>query len=373
MATIQAMEDPEEVPQEEQLGKQNLESLDLTLREKGLLPKRKEANIQKYSKDFVGELRRARDFQNRILHKRSDGENNFNAIQKQLSNITIGNKKIENQVKYEVMGIQNSPLKKAAYKAMQLYRTRIRKMPQESAEDLISDQINCVGKVINDLSAASDCMDTKNFNLENYYDRCLYNIIEKHDGRTDILNKLKETTDLIAKTESAAKNSKDFSKRMEYGHAQRKLRKELQSYMFDLKLDGKAMMLLKNELPLLDNLNDICEAYSGALKETKQEGVYLARHLENVMGLYFDMIRTHKVNKNLEKELQRLFTYTANMNNALRNCAGEIVDKANRSSLFSEDYQRRRITLDAVLEDIESSESRAFRELENKISGYLNP
>ena len=256
---------------------------------------------------------------------------------------------------------------------MQLYNHQFKNLPRERAEEIIEKQVMRVGKVITDLGLASESISGRVENLERYYDRVLFNLISKYNNRTQSLNKIDKITSLMDKTEGMTKKSSEFEERLVYGNAHRKLRTQLQKELQSLKLDDRAMLLLKNELPLLDNLNSICLSYSGALEETRQEATYLATHLMQVKESYFDMMRSHRVNKNLEGEASKLLSYADNMNNSLRKCSNEIVQKANDNSLFSAHYEQRTLTLDSVLNDIEDSNSGAFNQLENKISAYLQP
>ncbi len=358
--------------QKEQLeSESNTGNLDSRLNERGLLLPQEQAPVQKYTKDFVSELRRARNVQKRYLYGEKEEQLTFSSIQQKLIDISLGNKEIEDQVKMEVLGIQNSPLKKLSYHLTQFYKTSVKGMPQKRAEDIISEQLNAVKEVIAGLTVASVSIDGKSSNLENYYDKVLINLMAKYQDRDKTLNEIEETTKLLAETENAAKNAEDFSKRLMYSRAHRKLRKDLQNKMLKIKITDKAMLLFKNELPLLDNLGEICESYSNALKETSQEAIFMARHIENVMQLYLDMMRSQKIDMSLDEEVKKLFTYTNNMNKALSEGAASIVEKANKSALFTEEYKTNALTLDTVLGDIESSNSRTFRELENRISAYL--
>lgn len=347
-----------------------IERLDSELKERGLLPVSK--SEEKSGKQLVETLRRARDFERRVLYKQDSKESGLFLVQKKLGDISTRNKQIENQISIEILGIQDSPLKKLNYVAKQFYQTKIRGQPQQRAEDIISAQLNVIGEVANVLKTGSECIDGKLQRLENYYDRVLLNMLSKYNDRKKTIEEISKTSALLSETENVTKNSEDFAERLLYSRAHRNLKKNLQNDMLKLKITDKGMLLLKNELPLLDNLSDVCGAYSSALKETYQEASFMARHLENVMELYFDMVRSQKVNFDLESEVGKLFVYTNNMNNSIKKGASQVISKANSSELFTKEYQTNSLTLETILGDIESSNSKTFKELENRIGGYLS-
>ena len=85
------------------------------------------------------------------------------------------------------------------------------------------------------------------------------------------------------------------------------------------------------------------------------------------------MKRNKKVSLGFDGEMRKLFVYTSNMNDYLKRGANLMVDLANQGDIFTSFYKTKTVTLDVILNDIENSNSRVFREFENRISDYLNP
>jgi len=349
------------------------EDLDLVLRKEGLLSSSAEP-VKPYTKDFMLELRRSREFEKQYLHGKGDNVKGFASIESQIEGISDSNKRIENQLKYEIMGIQDSPISKIAYRVHRLYHEKLKGRPFQTADSLIRDQIGRVGNIISDLSGANRRVESKMDNVEERYNGILLSLINKDKDRDETLQRVNKIAELMAKTQEAVKGSEDYQKRLYYMQAHRKLKRQLDEGLSRLKIDNRAMLLLHDELPLIEALSAISFAYSTSLKETEQEARYLASHLDTVLGLYLEMIRPKRGPiKDLERETRKLGIYVVNMSNSLRGCAAEVVEKANQSSLFSGFYKQGELTLDSVLRDIEDSNSSAFREIEGRMSKYLNP
>ena len=67
------------------------------------------------------------------------------------------NKKIEKDIKFQLMGIQDKPLMKIGYSIKGLLKGK----SNENAEDLIRNQMQRVNKISEDLGRASLCIDNK--------------------------------------------------------------------------------------------------------------------------------------------------------------------------------------------------------------------
>lgn len=343
--------------------------LDSRLLELGLVITPESAAV-KDRKNFILELRKARNFEDKTFYKpkREEIYPNFRIIENEILEISGLNRQIENQVKMEIFDLQHRPLSRLFYVAKQFYNHRVLGKPQESAESIICNQISKVTGVVRDIALCTFSIDKKINDLEEYYDKVLLSLLSKYHETKSLKKNLDETVDLLSRTRDVAEKAEDFSEKLVYMHAHRKLRKGLLSGIHGLRLSNKAMLMLKNELPILDSLGSICETYSNALKETCQESILMKRHLENVMSLYIDVMRSQRVNFNLESEVKRLFVYTNNMNRALRDGALTIVEKANQSTLFEKEYEKNALTLDSVLGKIEGTDYNAFKEIEDRIS-----
>ena len=347
--------------------------LDLELVRGGFLMIKSTQSIQTESRDIVTKLRMAKRAERRILvGYREKGEPTYIGIIKSIEDISKRNKKIEEQVKFEILGIKDKPLSKFRYSLIQLYRTKIKGEKEERAEDLIRRQLDAISEIRGDLNKASDNLNRKVLRLEDYYNRVVHDLVGKYQNREKIVEEINKLLSLLSRVEEAASNAPNYLQRVKYATAQRRIRKKIQNKVRELKLGNKAMEFFRNELPLLDNLGEVCEAYSSALKETSQEAGLMKRHLENVMGLYLDVMRSRKIDYDLDREVGKLFGYVENMNNALREGAERIVKKANEGNLFLERTRRTAVGLEEVLNEIEDSNARVFRELENRIAGYIS-
>lgn len=346
------------------------EELELKLRDAGINSPSKEREVRK-NKDLILELRRAKKFETKTYSpSRQQAYPTFQTIEAEIQELSGLNQKIERQIKLEILGIQDKPFPRLMFNLGQLY-DNLRGKPQEPAEVIITSQINKVAKIAGDLDLCKNNIDNRLRRLESYYEKQFLTLLDTHQKNQDLRKSLEEKTELLSQTREIAENTEDFQDKLIFTHAHRKLRRNISSGVYNIKSGNKLMLTLQHELPMLDNLSSICEAYSNALEETSQEAHHMGNHLENVISLYLHMMRSHKVDMNLSTEARELFTYTNNMSNALRNGTINMVKAANDGNLFEKEYGREAISLDIVLDGIENSQFNKFHELEHRMNKYL--
>ena len=344
---------------------ERLESLGLSQNLQDPPPTRASTTIQR--------IREAKQFDNHLIHRARQNQSSsigFRAIEDNVREMSAYNGKIENAVKMEILGIRKDPISLASYQLRQLWTEKFLKKPQETAESLIERQIGRVSNITSQLQECTLTIDLRIEHLESYYDQVFSSLIRAHSEAEKIRNFLDEASDLLPEVRKVSENSGDYEEKMRYAYMHRKLGRKLNYGITRINLDQKAMLMLERELPVLDSLSNIAEAYSGFLKEICQESMHMELHLCNVMGIYLAMMRSKVVDVDLKAEVSRLFSYTQNMRKALEEGGQEIVERANGSSLFQREAERNLLTLDTVLGRIEHPTYNAFVELERRIQSY---
>jgi len=131
--------------------------LDSKLREMGLVPADSRSMVEngRYSKDFVTELRTAKRYSSEKLRGTPLIETSYETINEGLGEISALNRRIEKEIKYEVMGIQKSPLRKIQYGIVSLFRGK----RDERAEDILRVQQENISGILSDLKGASKKID----------------------------------------------------------------------------------------------------------------------------------------------------------------------------------------------------------------------
>jgi len=324
---------------------------------------------QKPKENLVLALRQSRKNSRNLMYGNNNLTIDYPSIKCQIETIGDRNQSIERQVKFELMGIDKSPIRKLVYN-LGRFVNDYRGKDEEPAESLIKKQTNAIDSVIKDLNILSKRIDGRIKNLEGYYDSVLFELSKKAGYREQINNDMKGDLNLLEQIDGAMQ-VEDPIRKINYLRARRKLAKEVSGKFFEAKLNDRALQSLIDEYPVLQNLSDICEAHSNALKETAQEAEYMLAHTQNVTQMYLEIMRSQKYDLRLDNEVKKLFVYTDRMNHALTRYGSRMVEKANENSLFKDHYQTRAITLEGVLDNIENTNTGAYAELENRIAGYL--
>ncbi len=351
----------------------DVRGLDLKLDEKGLLIKdsRGTANTAK-RRDLVADLRESRKygpFLERTPQLGVGGRGGpfslkFEDVESRIHTVAIVNAKVDEAIKMEILGISGNPIHKLIYLVKNVFRDK------SSAEDVIKQQIFNVDGLSERVYTLSEAIDERLGGAEERYNRALLTILARHKETQALRDNLGESHQLLLETRDAGLNATDPIEKIKYSHAHRQLRKAIQTEIQKVLLNDKAVTMLKQELPILDNLSSICEAYSFSLKNVYQESRLMRDHLESIMSLYLDMMRARMLNVDLEKEVKTLFEYTRNMTGALKAGQAEMVERANGSSLFEEEYRKTAGDLKTFLSSVETITDNAFQDFERRVDSY---
>ena len=366
---------PQEIEGEEYpLEKVDLTKLNRELSERGFASSDGQlSNSRTGKKDLVSMIRGTKERQHALMNPRetSSGQASYLSLQNQIGDISLRNKKIERAVKMQIMGMKGMT-GSLQYVVWDFYHSKVKGEKIETAEQIISAQTRAVERVITDLDIVARSIEFKDRKLDHYYNLGVGKIIEKANDRGKVLTEINEGKKIMEDIERAFREH-DLSpiQKLEYQRAYRNARVEFERKFYGLDLGNNAIEWIRNEQPLLDTLGQICRAYSHALRKTGQEARMMLTHMENVVSPYIDMLRHQHIQPRMDGEIKKLFSLASNMDRALRENTGEIVEKASRSSLFAEGYRERALTLEEVYKDIESPISIAFSNVENRVSGYL--
>lgn len=344
--------------------------LDSKLQEKNylVLDSRNQDFVEKRTgKDLVKLIR---DSKEKDIWRTKQTEVNYKTLMTELEEIELGNRQIEEKVKMELMGIKDEPFKKIAYYISGFFDRLLGKKPIK-AQDIMKNQLERVDSVAQGLKQASKVIDKRISVLETYYDTLTLKLKDGAEYRNTLLDNIKDTRELMNGTQKALNSSRNFDDKLKYNYASRKLRKNIQGNVSELKLANNNITNIKNELPFIDTFEDFCQTYSFALKESYQKIQTVKSHLTNVMGLYFEMMRTDHINNSMKYELNRLFEYTENMNNSLVG-ARNLILGVNKNEAFANEYEKRYSNLDGMMNDVFDSNSETFDRLESQVSALID-
>lgn len=341
--------------------------VDSQLEQRNLLTINEEIPKERTGKDLVQLIRESKE---KDIWRTKQVEANYKTLMTELGEIELGNKQIEEKVKMELMGVSNQPLKKIAYYMTNFINTLRKKQP-EKANDIMKNQLERVDSVAQGLNQASKVIDKRSYLLENYYDTLTLKLRDGADYRRTLINNINNSKELINETEQVLESSDNFNEKLKYNSAIRKLRKNMQTNAWNLKLADKKIIDVKNELPFIDSFGDFCQTYSFALKESYQKVQTVKSHLTNVMGLYFEMMRTDHINNSMKQEVNKLLEYTGNMNDSLVG-ARNLILGVNKNEIFSNEYEKRYSNIEGMLDDVFNSNSRTFNQLESNVSAILD-
>ncbi len=316
-------------------------------------------------KELIEDIRRSRESGNNLIKSqncRIEPGLSLGEIQQRLSDLPKYNKKIETSIKLEILGRQTGLVSKVIHYARSMLEDEVR-----PADNLISEQISRIEIVTRDINAYSRNIQDNVKSLESRYNETLIVLLAKHKESESLARELREGREIIASHEFAEDS---IEGRISQAIKQRNARKKVTSSINKIRLNERAISLLKNELPILDSLSGIAEAYSFTLNEITQEADMMREHLEVVSSVYLQMMRAQRVNISLVKEIRKLFNYTNNISRALHYGATEIIQRANESSLIERSYSTNASQLTSALDKIEEATFAAFGNLESRIIKY---
>ncbi len=297
-------------------------------------------------------------------------ETNYKNLLTELENIEIGNRQIEEKVKMELIGVKDDFIKKVGYQ-IKNFIDRVKGNEPKKAQDIMKDQLERVDSVAQGLKQASRVMDMRGEKLEKYYDSLTFKLEKGVEYRGDLLESIEEINELMQNTQEIIDDTEEFKDRLKYTSAKRKLRKNIQNKTWEIKLTDKNIDGIKKELPFIDSFEDFCESYSFALKESHQKIQTLKGHLTNVMGLYFEMMRTDHINNSLKQRVGKVLEYTQNMNNSLSG-ARNLILGVNDNKVFKNEYEKRYDNLEGMMNDVFDSNSKSFHNLESSVTNLLS-
>jgi hypothetical protein len=318
------------------------------------------------TKDLISAIREARDFEKTIqVPAARRGSFTFNEIKGRIDEIYRDNRKIESAVRLEVLGLSDNPLSMIAYKIKEMIFGE-----GEPAEEIILRQTRRVDEIGRDLQSYASFMEDKLTDLEQRYDSVLISLLEKHRESANLAEGLAEKERMLTETRQLAESSDDPADKLGHLHSHRRIRKDLQANMHRIGMNERAISILRHELPLLDSLGDVTEAYVFTLRGIVQESELMSQHLAIVSSLYTNMMRSHYINFDFSREMGKLFSYAHNMGRTLESGAELVVKRASSSSFVESSYIERSLSLDSAISQIEGAASRAFEDLERRLSGY---
>jgi hypothetical protein len=324
------------------------------------------SSLKRANRDVIASIMEARK---KDFWETRDVEKSYEGLLRELETIQIGNSQIEQRVKLELLGIDNNPFKRVLYYIIGAFYKLIGNN-DESAQDIMKKQLKRVDSVSQGLNQASRVIDERAGKLDGYYDQLVQKIRSNAEYRVVLSREINSATKLMKKTEQVFDLADDPLDRMEYNSAMRKLRKQLQTKMWELKLTDKELLDLKSELPFIDTFGDFCQTYSFALKESFQNVQAVKSHLSNVMGLYFEMMRSNHIYYALKESVQTLIDYTDNMTKSLLRAKGLILE-VNKNELFNNGYEQRKQDLEKMVDEVFDSNADAFNRLEDKVGRFL--
>ena len=338
-------------------------------------------NIPTSTYDMVSLYNGEKDVMTRIMKARKksfwdtkEANTNYEALLNQLDNIQLGNERIEERVRWELMGLDENPFKRFLYQIATFFQGVFDKTP-ESAQTIMSKQLKKVDSVSQGVSQASKVIDKRVSDLDRYYDKLLGKLENDSAYRVTLMNKIADTEMLMQKTEEVLSGAENPMEKLRYDSAVRKLRRHLQGKAWELKMLDREILDTKAEIPFIDTFGDFCQTYSYALKESFQRVQTVKNHLAHIIGLHFEMMRTNHINYALKESVDKLLEYTNNMNKSLVN-AKELILDVNRDEIYS--YERiysqadkRGNGLEAMTDEIVDSNANTFRRLEDRVKSFL--
>ena len=346
---------------------ENQSSLDARLEESGLIPAKRSQDLSKSKgDDLVSRLRNAKKSHAPKIRRIEYPED----LGKKVEEIRIGNRQIEYSVKLELMGIDKSPVKKMTYSLIQLGKYLIRS-PPERAEDLMESQLERVEAVAEGLEKAGQSFEKRVKEFENYSNGAVFALISKAEKREACLKDAEKFLDLADEVGKRSQELDNFTEKVTYQRAYRKAVSEAQKAMNSITLNNREIFFMADEIGRYSDLIDICNADAYALESISSESKNMIRHLRNIMPFYLDVMRTQRIDTKLKQEVGKLFTYTQNMNRALREGVLNNVNDAN-----SEETSWNCLDGDSLKQtsqEIAELNSDAYQRLESRLAGYLNP
>jgi len=338
------------------------------LEEKRIGLMEKGRNVPENPKDLIRVLRGAQAYHGRIKPDAVAKVDNYmlvtSELQGYLRDIEAGNPKIEKYVKADIMGIEKNAKKRMAYSLKEFFSGLSGEV--ESAEDLITKQLDKVDKISRGLDKASECLDIRTEELELYHQRIESELNLKADGRSHMLEYASGLMELLSEFEKVRDNPSDFSEKLRSEQSHRQITRELKKQMNWIKRANKAIILFSDEKSFLSNLQDVFDSHVCYIQDMAQDARYMSRHLKNVMGIYLDMMRIQRMDTRINQELEMLFAYTSNMNKALNGGIIPTMRKATTSPLFSANLETRTKILSDLSQDLASVDSESFEELDKK-------
>ena len=320
-------------------------------------------------KNLVRLLRESRQYESEKLSiAKPNGElPSFDSIQLKISEISRLNHKIEDSIKMEILGLKDGLFNRVMFRI----KSRIYRQHIEPVDMLFRRQITRVDEVASDVEGCSLRIDERLNHLEEHYSSVLFELTKKYAQAKDLRESMEGSQSAISKKMVEVEQSQNPLDRLNGIYTHRRARKALERSIHQLKLDDKAIVMLARELPVLDSLSSICEAYSFSLKETLQEVNLMNQHLHNVVSIYIEMMRSQRFDLKLEKEIKKLFSYTGNIVQAMQRGEQRIIESASQGGLLEKEHDQNRLSLGYLLNRIESANYSAFDDLERRVKGYL--
>lgn len=287
------------------------------------------------------------------------------AIKEKVEGLARYNRAVEDAIKMEILGMRDDPLGRLLFRAKSYFRREV-----EPANVVIGDQIGRVDEVIEDLRHYQGEIGRKIETLEEHYSRVLLSLLEKHEEARELAAEVRDGQKLLSGSAERIDPEANPSSRVSYIAEHRRIRRGISRGAHKLKVNDRAIALMEKELPILDSLGSIADAYFFALEEIAQESESMRTHLEVVCDLYLDMIRAGRLNAGLEDEVAKLFDYTSNIGTALERGTRTIMQRANRQGIVEANYSSKSKGLDVLVGKVEAAAFTGIAELERRITSY---
>ncbi|MBD3247597.1 hypothetical protein GF378_03185 [Candidatus Pacearchaeota archaeon] len=341
--------------------------VDEKLEERNILSQKPSLVMLSEDKDVMARIMESRK---RDFWETEEADVNYKALLKDIESIQIGNQQIEEKVKMELMGIDENPFKRFLYQVFTFFRGIFDKNP-ETAQDIMKMQLKRVDSVSQGINQASRVINERVSKLSNYYSK----IVDKFETgtayREQLLGSIDQTHVLLDQTEKIVEGSENPGDKLRYDIATKKLRKNLEAKTSELRIVDRQLLDIKEEIPFVDTFESFCQTYSYALKESFQKVQTVKTHLTNVMGLYFEMMRTNHIHDALRESVGQLLEYTNNMGKSLLR-AKSLIMGVNNNEIYSYGYDTRKRELDGIMDDVMQSNASTFRNLERKVKNMLS-
>ncbi|MGK0208982.1 MAG: hypothetical protein ACI83O_000244 [Patescibacteria group bacterium] len=324
-----------------------------------------DVGARKSPDSFLDSLRRSRSGDG-IARGRSARKYGMNDISSMVEEISYNNRTIEHAVRREVLGTKNDWKSKVSYAL-----THFGSKSDMPVENIFEEQIGRVRSVDDMLSSYNAQLDQRIDRLQKRHQILVGAAVEKYENNSVLKTGLQEKKslldDLSQSVDALGNDDLAMAERMKYMGIMRELRRDISHGVHNVNRNGNYLTLLRREMPIIESLSQVSDAYSFSMKEISDNTEILTTHLQSVVPLYLDVLRSEAGVGRLQGEVQKLFGYTSNLSGAVQAGKQRIVTGGEEHGLVHLEFDRIERDLDGALTDVEEATFGQLDRLENQL------